>query len=217
MTSERNTARDYIDNAALYNAFVEWYAARDRAAQNGQPEPEPPTLIGEAILLIPQRLATKGNFCNYTYREEMVSDAVENLVRVYRNFDPNKSKNPFAYFTQISYYAFLKRIHIEKRNAYIKHKMIQNSTILETVATQVQDAGEEYSIPFNEILQQTLKPELERLFETPKRERVVKSKYYDLEDLFGGNGSENGTMEDGESEDDEPTTDELEAMNDGKE
>ena len=86
MTSERNTARDYIDNAALYNAFVEWYAARDRAAQNGQPEPEPPTLIGEAILLIPQRLATKGNFCNYTYREEMVSDAVENLVRVYRNF-----------------------------------------------------------------------------------------------------------------------------------
>ena len=129
----------------------------------------------------------------------------------------NKSKNPFAYFTQISYYAFLKRIHIEKRNAYIKHKMIQNSTILETVATQVQDAGEEYSIPFNEILQQTLKPELERLFETPKRERVVKSKYYDLEDIFGDNSSENGTMEDGESEDDEPTTDELEAMNDGKE
>ena len=73
--------------------------------------------IGECFLKIANGLSYRPNFINYTYRSEMVSDGIENCLQYIHNFDPEKSKNPFAYFTQIIYYAFLRRIQKEKETS----------------------------------------------------------------------------------------------------
>ena len=62
---------------------------------------------------------------NYTFREDMVSDGIENCLQYIHNFNPNKSNNPFAYFTQIIYYAFIRRIQREKKQTHVKHKLIE--------------------------------------------------------------------------------------------
>ncbi len=86
--------------------------------------------------MIARRLSTKPNFVNYSYREEMISDGVENCICYIDNFDPLKSTNPFAYFTQIIYYAFLRRILKEKKQLYIKHKSFENSMIMNELMEQ---------------------------------------------------------------------------------
>ena len=67
------------------------------------------------------------NFVNYMFKEDMISDGIENCVQYIHNFNPEKSKNPFAYFTQIIHYAFLRRIQREKRQLEIKNKILERS------------------------------------------------------------------------------------------
>jgi len=116
----------YVDNKMLYAVMVEFKQAVNEAEESGDPPPVVPDMVGSALLKIANRLSTKPNFINYTFREEMVSDGIENCINYINNFDPKKSKNPFAYFTQIIYYAFLRRIQKEKKQLYIKHKAIEN-------------------------------------------------------------------------------------------
>ena len=116
----------YVDNKLLYQVMVEYKQAVKEAEETDDPPPVVPNLVGAALLKIANRLSTKPNFINYTFREEMVSDGIENCINYIKNFDPEKSKNPFAYFTQIIYYAFLRRIQKEKKQLYIKHKAIEN-------------------------------------------------------------------------------------------
>jgi len=116
----------YVDNKSLYATMVEFKVACKDAEECGEEAPPIPDMVGAALLKIANRLSTKPNFINYTFREEMVSDGIENCINYIGNFDPNKSKNPFAYFTQIIYYAFLRRIQKEKKQLYIKHKAIEN-------------------------------------------------------------------------------------------
>jgi DNA-directed RNA polymerase specialized sigma24 family protein len=116
----------YVDNKSLYATMVEFKVACKDAEECGEDAPPIPDMVGAALLKIANRLSTKPNFINYTFREEMVSDGIENCINYIGNFDPNKSKNPFAYFTQIIYYAFLRRIQKEKKQLYIKHKAIEN-------------------------------------------------------------------------------------------
>jgi hypothetical protein len=80
---------------------------------------------------IAEGLSHKPNFINYTYRDEMMSDGIENCLMYFGNFDPTKSKNPFAYFTQIIYFAFLRRISKEKKQTYVKYKATQQMGILD--------------------------------------------------------------------------------------
>ena len=89
--------------------------------------------IGDCFLKIAVGLSYKPNFINYTYRDEMISDGIENCIQYCRNFNAEKSKNPFSYFTQIIYYAFVRRIEREKKQAYIKHKLTYESGILEEI------------------------------------------------------------------------------------
>ena len=116
----------YVDNKLLYQVMVEYKQAVKEAEETADEPPVVPDLVGAALLKIANRLSTKPNFINYTFREEMVSDGIENCINYINNFDPEKSKNPFAYFTQIIYYAFLRRIQKEKKQLYIKHKAIEN-------------------------------------------------------------------------------------------
>jgi hypothetical protein len=178
-------SKNYVDNQKLYDAFVTWYAAREKAEAEGKPEPEPPRYISEAILLIPKHLATKGNFAGYSFREEMVGDAVENLIQYYRNFDPVKYKSPFAYFTQISYYAFIRRILRERKQSYVKHKLIQNSDILDSLVTQAHDDDGDFRVSMIETMQMNLNPDLEAYYEKKKPVGGKKKKEKSVEDLMG--------------------------------
>lgn len=126
----------YVDNKQLYQSIVEYRTGVLESRKNGTPKPKIPEYIGECVLLIANRLSTKPNFVNYPFREEMVSDGIENCICYIDNFDPFKSDNPFAYFTQIIYYAFLRRIQKEKKQLYIKHKTLENSMIFNELVTQ---------------------------------------------------------------------------------
>ena len=132
-------ATHYVDNKQLFAVIVQYKADVKVANQNNQSKPQIPNYVGECILLIAQRLATKPNFINYSYREEMISDGIENCISYFDNFDPSKSDNPFAYFTQIIYYAFLRRIQKEKKQVYIKHKSTENSMLFNELVDQMDD------------------------------------------------------------------------------
>lgn len=126
----------YVDNKELYRVMVEFREQVQQAKKNKTERPQIPNYVGECILLIARRLCTKPNFINYSYKEEMISDGIENCISYIDNFDPSKSNNPFAYFTQIIYYAFLRRILKEKKQIYIKHKTMENSMLFSEMLQQ---------------------------------------------------------------------------------
>jgi len=121
----------YVSNADFYTALKESKELRLEAEKNGLPTPRIPEYIGTCIFKIANRFSYRPNFINYTYRDEMVSDGIENCLTYLNNFDPDKSKNPFAYFTQIIYFAFLRRISKEKKQTYVKYKATEQMGILD--------------------------------------------------------------------------------------
>lgn len=132
-------ATHYVDNKQLFAVIKEYKVKVAEAEANGKSKPMIPNYVGECILLIAKRLSTKPNFVNYSYREEMISDGIENCISYFDNFDPEKSDNPFAYFTQIIYFAFLRRIQKEKKQTYIKHKTAENSMLFNELVEQGED------------------------------------------------------------------------------
>jgi len=136
----------YVDNKKLYTVIIQHKTDIEIAKLEQRPKPQIPNYVGECILLIAQRLATKPNFINYSYREEMISDGIENCISYFDNFDPSKSDNPFAYFTQIIYFAFLRRIQKEKKQVYIKHKTAENSMLFNEIVEQAD--GEDFTPMF---------------------------------------------------------------------
>ena len=108
---------NYIDNKEFFSAMVVWKKQIIEADEQDDPRPPVNNYIGECFMNIAERLSHKSNFSNYPYKEEMISDGIENCVMYAHNFNPEKSKNPFSYFTQIIYYAFLRRIEKEKKQS----------------------------------------------------------------------------------------------------
>ena len=123
----RKSKNNFIDNKEMYAAFVDYRAKVDAAKEAGEPKPQVPKYIGKCFLDIAEHLSMRPNFSNYIYRQDMVMDAVENCLVYAANFDPTKSKNPFSYFTQVCWYAFIRRIGKEKRQIEICDKIISKS------------------------------------------------------------------------------------------
>ena len=121
----KKESNHYIDNKEFYTAMSAWKVLVIEARETDEPRPPITEYIGDCFLKIAEHLAYKPNFMNYAYKEEMIGDGIENCLMYAHNFDPEKSKNPFSYFTQIIYYAFLRRIEKEKKQNYIKFKCIQ--------------------------------------------------------------------------------------------
>lgn len=123
--------KHYINNADFLKALIDYKEACKKAKKEKKPKPPIPNYIGECFMKIAEGLSHKPNFINYTYRDEMMADGIENCLMYFDNFDPSKSKNPFAYFTQIIYYAFLRRISKEKKQLYVKYKATEQMGILD--------------------------------------------------------------------------------------
>ena len=123
----KRKSNHFIDNKEFYNALVNFKAVCERAKKEGEPRPQIPRYIGKCFLDIAEHLSMRPNFSNYMYRQDMVMDAVENCVLYCHRFDPDKGKNPFAYFTQVCWYAFIRRIGKEKRQIEICDKIIAKS------------------------------------------------------------------------------------------
>ena len=127
--------QNYIDNKKFFQAMVEYKESIEEAEETGEPKPQIPNFIGECFMQIAEHLSYKPNFINYTFRDAMISDGIENCIQYIHNFDPKKSQNPFSYFTQIIYYAFLRRIQKEKKQLYVKYKSLENAITEDELAT----------------------------------------------------------------------------------
>jgi DNA-directed RNA polymerase specialized sigma subunit len=116
----------YIDNSKFYEEMVAWKNKVKEAEETDEPKPQISEYIARCFMQIGENLAKKPNFMNYPFKEDMISDGVENCLMYCSNFDPEKSTNPFSYFTQIIYYAFLRRIQKEKKQNYVKYKYLES-------------------------------------------------------------------------------------------
>jgi hypothetical protein len=175
MSNSKN--KHYVDNTKFLEEMKSFRLAVLEAKEMNKERPRVPNYIGDCLFKIATHLARKPNFSNYTFKEDMVSDGVENCLLYIDNFDPDKSQNPFAYFTQIIYYAFLRRIQKEKKHLYIKYKSMEN----EVINSLIENNGEEFVMThLNGAMHDSYSEEFIRdfieTFEDNKKNRIVKTK-----------------------------------------
>ena len=123
----RKKSEHYVNNKELLEALIDYREKVAIAKEKDLPKPRITNYLGSCFLKIATHLSYKPNFVNYMFRDDMISDGIENCVQYIHNFDPEKSRNPFAYFTQIIHYAFLRRIQKEKKQLDIKNKIIEKT------------------------------------------------------------------------------------------
>ena len=138
MVMRKNTEY-YVNNKELLEAMTSYGERVAYAKEHDKPKPRVSNYVGDCFLKIATHLSYKPNFVNYPFREDMICDGIENCLQYIDNFDPEKSKNPFAYFTQIIYYAFLRRIQKEKKQLEIKQKILDHSDA--STVMQIDDSG----------------------------------------------------------------------------
>ena len=132
----RKKSEHYVNNKELLEALIVYREKVAIAKEKDLPKPRITNYLGSCFLKIATHLSYKPNFVNYMFRDDMISDGIENCVQYIHNFDPAKSKNPFAYFTQIIHYAFLRRIQKEKKQLDIKNKIIEKSGFDEVMTVE---------------------------------------------------------------------------------
>ena len=148
--AKRKRSEHYVNNKEFLAALIKYQEDIEIARLQDKTKPVIPRYIGECFLKIANHLSFKPNFVNYMFKEDMISDGIENCVQYIHNFDPEKSRNPFANFTQIIHYAFLRRIQREKRQLEIKNKIIEKSGYSEVFDDSNKIDGDKYS-DYNQI------------------------------------------------------------------
>lgn len=174
----------YVDNKQFLSVITEHRAKVMEAKEKNLPLPQVPNYLGDCILKIATHLSYKPNFINYSYREEMISDGVENCLQYFNNFDPAKSSNPFAYFTQIIYYAFLRRIAIEKKQTYVKGKLIQDMPF-DAFELQDHDEDGQYQNAYLDFMQNN--QNFDDFIERKKEKRKKKKEQSTLDNFIENN------------------------------
>ena len=168
----------YVDNKKFLLAMVEWKDECKDYEDDDDYTPPLTNYIGECFLKIATHLSYRPNFINYSYRDEMISDGIQNCLQYAYNFDPEKSKNPFAYFTQIIYYAFIRRIQKEKKQTHVKHRMIEKQEFIPWVTNPHDDRH--YQVSGFDI--NVMVPD-EAVYKPKKKE--TKNKISGLEEFMG--------------------------------
>lgn len=142
----------YVNNKEFLAALIDYRAKVLEAEEKGEAAPRVTEYIGECFLKIATHLSYKSNFINYSYRDEMISDGIENCLTAVQKFDPEKSSNPFAYYTQIIYFAFIRRIQKEKKQQATKYKLLENVNIEDIVSN-----SEDGNADVNELVEMAKK------------------------------------------------------------
>jgi hypothetical protein len=170
MTRTKKKSEHYVNNAEFLEAMKAYKKAVNKAKREKLEKPPVTDYIGSCFLKIANHLSYRPNFINYTFRDDMISDGIENCLQYLDNFNPAKSNNPFAYFTQIIYFAFVRRIQKEKKQVTIKQKLIMDNNF-DDVALQPGDDSE-FKNQFKEFLQKNMRIEEP----TKKDKKPVKKK-----------------------------------------
>ena len=176
----KKTKRNYINNNEFLEAIKSYKKLCLEAEDSGDDGPRIPNYIGECIFKISTRLASRPNFSGYTYKDDMISDGLENAIQALGNFDPEKSSNPFAYFTQIIWYAFLRRIDKEKKQLYIKHKVIENSVIHGTAVEK--NDGDSGDAAFIDLNNDYMNNFVQNFEDTMERKKIAKKEKEDAKE-----------------------------------
>ena len=172
----------YVDNKLFFAEMEKWKSEIDESDEVDDLPPMVTEYMGECFYKIATHLSYRPNFINYTYREEMIGDGIENCIRYAKNFNPEKSKNPFAYFTQIIYYAFIRRITKEKKQTSIKQKIIDNTS---TKTYDIMEGDDDvYSNTYMEFLRDNLE---EKDIPKPKRKKSKKGIEHFIEEIENEN------------------------------
>jgi DNA-directed RNA polymerase specialized sigma24 family protein len=180
MTTSKKSKEHYVSNKDFLAAMIEYKKTVKQSVKEGKIKPRVPDYIGTCFLKIANHLSYRPNFINYTFRDDMISDGIENCLQYLDNFNPDKSNNPFAYFTQIIYYAFVRRIQKEKKQVTIKHKMLLDSNFDDMTLQPGEDR--EFHNQFTEFLKKNLpveEPKIESLTtyrEIKKEQEKLKKK-----------------------------------------
>jgi hypothetical protein len=180
MTTSKKSKEHYVSNKDFLAAMIVYKKMCKQAKKDGKQKPPVTDYIGTCFLKIANHLSYRPNFINYTFRDDMISDGIENCLQYLDNFDPDKSNNPFAYFTQIIYYAFIRRIQKEKKQVTIKHKMLLDSNFDDMTLQPGEDR--EFHNQFTEFLKKNLpveEPKIESLTtyrEIKKEQEKLKKK-----------------------------------------
>jgi DNA-directed RNA polymerase specialized sigma subunit len=150
----------YVDNKKFLSELIKYKEKVTKAKEKDLPKPMVSNYLGECFLKIATHLSYKANFINYTYRDDMISDGIENCLVAVEKFDPEKSSNPFAYYTQIIYFAFVRRIQKEKKQQATKYKMLENVDLNQLLVHS--DGNDEYVSQVIDLMKRqmdTIEPE----------------------------------------------------------
>jgi len=134
-----NKKRHYVDNELFFEEIKKWKQRVIDAREVDEADPPSTEYMGECFLKICEHLAMRPNFINYTFRDDLVSDGIENCLLYAHNFNPEKSKNPFSYFTQIIHHAYVRRIVKERKLMHIKYLYVERSGILQQLSIDGED------------------------------------------------------------------------------
>ena len=167
------TSSHYVDNKKFLQALIDYRQSVVDAAAEGKEPPIVSNYIGECFIKIATHLSYKSNFINYTFKDDMISDGIENCLTAVVKFDPSKGSNPFAYYTQIIYFAFIRRIQKEKKQQATKYKLIENMDI-DSLILQEHDNGE-FGNQFLDYLKRQMDTiDIEkRVISTPKKNKII--------------------------------------------
>jgi DNA-directed RNA polymerase specialized sigma subunit len=172
MTRSKKKPEHYVDNKLFLEAMKEYRKSCNKAKREKRNKPPVTDYIGSCFLKIANHLSYRPNFINYTFRDDMISDGIENCLQYLDNFNPEKSNNPFAYFTQIIYYAFVRRIQKEKKQVTIKQKLIMEANYDDLTLQPGEDR--DFKNQFTEFLQKNTvidEPEKKKKKTTKKKSK----------------------------------------------
>ena len=173
----------YVNNKEFLQAMIEYRKMVNKAKREKLPKPPVTDYIGSCFLKIANHLSYRPNFINYTFRDDMISDGIENCLQYLDNFNPTKSNNPFAYFTQIIYYAFVRRIKKEKKQVTIKNKLITESNYDDMTLQPGED--KEFKNQFTEFLKKNMPvEEQQKIADSNKKKPRKKKKVTSSLDYF---------------------------------
>jgi DNA-directed RNA polymerase specialized sigma24 family protein len=173
ITPPKKATTHYVDNKKLFAALVEWQKDLKRAHRKKEPKPQLPEYVAECMMKMANRLSQKAGFVNYTYREDMVGDALESCLRYIHNFNPAKSNNAFAYITQIIHNAFIRRIQKEQKQLYVKMRIVDDADFVGSYERQEGDSTQ-YNNSYVTYLQEN-KGDVISKFESWKESKKTKA------------------------------------------